>query len=911
MPADAQQQRCDGHVRRGEHVLSAPAYLLGTLELTVALGGAAVGANRVRRRLLPGWSGPPAWVVDLLFAIALLIWAAELLGSFGLLDPVLFALLAAGAGAGLRAWVGPPERFRAAPPPAPRADRIATVAALGVAALLAAHWSIPTQRSLAHGMAGYDTLWYHGPFAVHFADGGSTFDYSFVAPRYLVWFYPANSELLNAVGILTVGRDTLSVLINMGWLGATLLAAWGVGRPYGAGPHSLIAVALLLDSGMMADQAGSGRNDTIAIFFILAAVAILVNARAASGGSLPWRSLVPAGLAIGLMVGTKVNLLAPAAALVVGIPLIALPGARRRALLAFGLPALAGGGYWYLRNLLHDGNPLPWVREIGTVPLLGPDQPLGGRPQFSIAHYLTDGSVWDHWFLPGLSNAMGVFWPLIAGLALFAIGACLARGSWLLRIIGLAALLGVAGWFFHGTSAEGPPGEPIGFYSSLRHVSPVLAVGLALAPLAPGLRSSRARDALLVGSLALLPFVDAEGIGWIGEYLVVAVVIGLAVFAALLAALRWRPELVSGRPAILAGAGMLVLAVVSIGAIQAHYLDHRYRSLRGAPISPPGLADAARWARHFSGQRIATTSDRPYALYGTDLSNTVVYPGRHHRDGDFTDWRTCPQWRRALNDGRFRYAVIGYDRTGPALRFPPPQARWIAADSAVTLLRRWGSTAIFRIDGRLDPAGCPRRARASSGYSQSTTPDPPSRGVGPFSRDIRCSKVPRRLGVIRPWQMPRDCDRGAVDLSERRRQTRPTSRQPSRAVEGPGPRTSRRPAPQGHGAKAGSDGGGSLSSSPERDGVADLAAILEQGPRRGLPPAGVKVCQACRRLATWDSAEGYAAGHVHGGDFVGFSAGHARCANSPFPGRSATTPPTATARSAERGSRRARRRATA
>ena len=75
----------------------------------------------------------------------------------------------------------------------------------------------------------------------------------------------------------------------------------------------------------------------------------------------------------------------------------------------------------------------------------------------------------------------------------------------------------------------------------------------------------------------------------------------------------------------------------------------------------------------------------------------------------------------------------------------------------------------------------------------------------------------------------------------------------------------------------------SLSSKPERDGLADLAAILEQGPRNGLPPAGAKVCQPCGELATWESAEGHAAGHVHGGDFVGFSAGHAHCECSPYP----------------------------
>ena len=73
-----------------------------------------------------------------------------------------------------------------------------------------------------------------------------------------------------------------------------------------------------------------------------------------------------------------------------------------------------------------------------------------------------------------------MLWPLIAGLALFAIIACAVRGPRLLQVLGVAALLGVAGWFFHGTSAEGLPGEPIGFYSSLRHLAPALAVGQRL-----------------------------------------------------------------------------------------------------------------------------------------------------------------------------------------------------------------------------------------------------------------------------------------------------------------------------------------------------------------------------------------------------------------------------------------------
>jgi hypothetical protein len=61
------------------------------------------------------------------------------------------------------------------------------------------------------------------------------------------------------------------------------------------------------------------------------------------------------------------------------------------------------------------------------------------------------------------------------------------------------------------------------------------------------------------------------------------------------------------------------------------------------------------------------------------------------------------------------------------------------------------------------------------------------------------------------------------------------------------------------------------------------ADLLEQGPRAGLPAAGARVCQACGQLGTFEGLEGEAAGHVHGGEFVGYSPGHAQCEFSPFP----------------------------
>ncbi len=87
-------------------------------------------------------------------------------------------------------------------------------------------------------------------------------------------------------------------------------------------------------------------------------------------------------------------------------------GGRWRALAAAGLAALAGGGYWYLRNLAHTGNPLPWFDHLGPISLPAPEQALGGREGHSVLGYLTDGSVWSDWFLPGLHH--GLDGPLAA-----------------------------------------------------------------------------------------------------------------------------------------------------------------------------------------------------------------------------------------------------------------------------------------------------------------------------------------------------------------------------------------------------------------------------------------------------------------------------------------------------------------
>src|SRR5207248_8601653 len=91
-------------------------------------------------------------------------------------------------------------------------------------------------------------------------------------------FYPASSELVHGLGIVLLGRDTLSPALNLIWLGLALLAAWCIGRPRGCGPLTLLGAALALATMMMDySQAGSAANDVVGVFLLLAAAALITN----------------------------------------------------------------------------------------------------------------------------------------------------------------------------------------------------------------------------------------------------------------------------------------------------------------------------------------------------------------------------------------------------------------------------------------------------------------------------------------------------------------------------------------------------------------------------------------------------------------------------------------------------------
>ena len=119
--------------------------------------------------------------------------------------------------------------------------RVSLAVAVAVSLLTAVHWAGPVLNSLDVGIYRQDSLWYHLPIAAWFAQTGSTGGLLFTDPLKLtVWYYPDNSELIHSIGMVVLGNDLLSPLLNFGWMGSALLAAWCIGRPFGLAPVTLL-----------------------------------------------------------------------------------------------------------------------------------------------------------------------------------------------------------------------------------------------------------------------------------------------------------------------------------------------------------------------------------------------------------------------------------------------------------------------------------------------------------------------------------------------------------------------------------------------------------------------------------------------------------------------------------------------
>ncbi len=731
-------------------MVSLGSYLLGAVQLALVALSLGFSAYKLRARLMAEWEGAPARLVEAIVGVGLLIWISEILGVFGLLYAgalVAASVLIAGT---IAFWpAGPvvaasPTVLGGGAASTPRGTPATTPPAgegfwpllimVGVIALVFGHWALTTKHALDRGVFNFDSLWYHLPFAAEMAQEHSVTGMHYVDTVFTNWFYPQNSELLHADGMLLTGRDTLSLFLNYGWLAVAFLAAWCIGRPYGRGSLSVVASAILLEAHVLVvREPGAAKNDLMAAALLLAAIAILITAwkiaRSAGEGEAPrsgtslglpvgW-ALAAAGLAVGLAAGTKVTALAMAAALSVAV-LVLVPAGRRWAAAGWWfVPALLGGGFWYLRNLVVAGNPLPAVEHLGPISLPHPERLQIGRPDFSIVHYATDTGVWSEYFAPGLHNGFGGLWPLVLGGAIVAaLWALLGGRDRAVRAIGAVALFGFLAYLFTPLSAAGADGAPEAFGINIRYVYAALLAGLVLVPLPRFFDAERRRWWLLGGLLVVLLLSD-RGDAVLHDrgrtFALLVIVLAVLVPAALLLA-RGRG---ASRGVVAVGFAALVLAVVAIGyPVERHYLEQRFAN-EVADESIPGmdLDSAYRWARGVEDSRIGLAGSSAgfaqYGFFGPDLSNEVAYIGAKGPRGAFNAIPTCAGFRAAVNSADLDYLV-----TAPFLNFlhpgdpvPSPEARWLRGERAVAPILRSGPVTVWRVRGKLDPAACgPRNA---------------------------------------------------------------------------------------------------------------------------------------------------------------------------------------------------------
>ena len=581
--------------------------------------------------------------------------------------------------------------------------------------MVAAAWAVPLAASYAGGIDGVDSMWYHLPQSAVFVQTGSVTGLHFTDPYFTNWFYPAHSELLHAIPMLAFDRDWLSPVLNHAFLALGLLAAWCIGRPWGLGPATMIAAAIVFGAEMMIDfQPGEARNDAVGLAFFLAAVATIAHKGSdplcEKRTSLPL--VVLAGLAAGLAVGTKLTMLAPVAALAVAVAVLAAKGRRLRAGGVFVTAVIAGGGFWYLRNLAHTGNPLPWIDSIGPISLPAPEVALELRPPFSVAHYAFDFDVWSDFFAPGLTDSVGPLWPLIvilvvgAGLAALAMALLRRIDGALLPVLGGVALFTLLAYTVTPLTASGPEGNPEGFVWNLRYIAPALALGLVLVPLLPPLRGARASLAVTAGLFAILAIQTWRLEVWDFGQETWAIGSALLVLAGFAAA-----RLLAGRslPRAFAPAVAGALAVVAIGAgyvEQDRYAERRYADV----LDGLHLDRAIAWANPLRDARIATAGRGgvffQYGFYGDDLSNEVQWVGEPGPRGAWLPIETCEAYREAVNAGEYDYLVTTYDRRFPGADETSREGEWVRRDPAAESISADGPVRVFELNGELDPEGC-------------------------------------------------------------------------------------------------------------------------------------------------------------------------------------------------------------
>jgi hypothetical protein len=716
-------------------------YIAGSLAVIGIVAALGLGGYWLRRWIVPEFSGALARLADATLAVALLTISLEILGTLSVLrfGWIIVFTIAVGLGAALLGYWKSPERGEEVK--APAVTKWALLLAVAVASFTMAEWTFPSQLNLDLGMFGGDTTWYHMPFAATMAQEHSTVHLHFTDPlRLAAWFYPQSSELIHAAAIVLFKTDWLSPLINLFWLAIALLACWCVGRPYKVGPATLIAGAIILDSGVMIEtQPGEARNDIMGLAFLVAFAAFLINGhqrRAPREGTavqdtpdrdaplLDKGPLVMAGIAAGLAASVKTTFLVPVAAIAIGVFLFSGKGRRWTTAWILGLSMLVTGGYWYLRAAIKSGgNPIP-ITKFGPLHLPVPDQmPLDPRPRFAVAHYLTEPTIYRHWFFPQLENALGPLWPLILIMA----GAAAVFIVWrsnnkILRVLAAAALLTAVVYVFTPLTAAGQEGSPTGFFTNTRYLIPGLILAMVMLPLARPLRAPDRRAWLTMCFLGAVYWITVLTTPkWYSTYIFGTIFITLALVWVPAALGVGRSRGVLSRRIVAVAGVLVVIAAVVLGRAQETQYSHQHYTNTKLFLQEGGPQEAYAYAQKLQHQRIGIIGDSEiifgqYGFFGNPPTNEVQWIGVPGPHGAYRLPTSCPQFMERINAGNYDYLIMSREtedsRDSEYGAYWYPVYEWVREDPALKKVIEEPTIVpqpdyVFKVNGQVSPKYCP------------------------------------------------------------------------------------------------------------------------------------------------------------------------------------------------------------
>ena len=679
----------------------------GALLVVAVVAALVVAARPLARALLPEATRALAALVVVIIATATFLLAAQLVGLVGLLQrgPLTVVVVALALA---ELWLaGRLARRERAPVeglvvPEVEEHPLLRVGAWVPVVAAVAQWVTATASTLRTGFLDDDSIAYHLPFAARFAQQHDITQIQFIAPDQPISFYPENSELLHASLLTLVGNDLLSPFVNLLVLGGLILAAWCFGERFGRSHLCVAVVGMVAASPLYTSHfPGSALVDVFGITMFCAAVVVLLRT------SFRIESLAVAGAAAGIALGTKFTLVGPVGLLTVAV--LVLCGRRWRLSATWLAGLVAFGSVWYLRNLLHVGNPVPPAR-LGLGPLVFEKTDFAiSEYSHSVASYLTDSDAVRDVYEPGITSAYGRWWPVVLALVVLGgVGAAVAGRDRVHRAVGLVAVGSLLAYLLTPGAALGfgPLPDLVYFSSAVRYGGPATFLGLLLVPTVPLLDRRWARRALVVLAIAVVigAHRTAAPLWWVWRPgatrlpgLVAASVVAVAVVGWMLGTAMTRRRWLG-----LAAIGGLC-ALLLLGVANERW-SHRYRH---------GGDDMARlhaWAQDVHDARIATAGFfQVYPLHGSDVSNHVQNIGEEGPRGSFTVVGDCETWVEELADGGYDYVVVApYDLGRPA----PDEVAWTASIPSATLAFEAGKVKVFRFTGPVQ-GGCEGQASAS------------------------------------------------------------------------------------------------------------------------------------------------------------------------------------------------------